>query len=625
MEKTIKTPKLTRTAIIDEVRADEETGTRSVKMSFSSEEPYERFFGVEVLDHAEKSVDLSFVNSGNAPLLLDHDPTKQVGVIEKAEIGGDRRGHAMARFGKSALADEVFLDVEDGIRRNISVGYRINEMEAEKGEEGETKTFRVMDWTPLELSVVSIPADTSVGIGRDAGGEFETTVIENQPNVEDKKMTDTPVEKVEAKQVVPEVDTDAIASEAVGHRNNEIAEINAIAEKHNKRSLADKAIKDGLTVAEFKGALLEEIGDDKPIERPAAELGLDSKEQERYSMLRAIKAAGSKDWRGAEFERECSEAIAKRAGKEPRGFFCPMDLSGWGQRDLTVGTDSAGGYMKGTDHLGSSFIDALRDQLVLKGMGARVLSGLQGDVAIPGLNAKTTVYWVAENAAPTEGAPTFRQVTMSPKTVAGYVDMSRKLLAQSDPSVEEVIRADLVSQVAAAIDDVGIEGGASNAPTGITQTSGIGSVALGTNGAVPTWASVVQLVQEVEVDNAATGNLAYLTNPKAKSKMARTAKVSSTDSKMILESPWNELYGYPMTTTNLVPSDLTKGSGSSLSALIFGNFNDLIIGEWGTLDVLVDPYSGSTTGATRMTIFMDVDVAVRHAQSFAAVQDMITT
>ena len=182
----------------------------------------------------------------------------------------------------------------------------------------------------------------------------------------------------------------------------------------------------------------------------------------------------------------------------------------------------------------------------------------------------------------------------------------------------------MVSNIAVGIDAVAINGGGSNEPTGIMQTSGIGAVALGTNGAAPTWTSISALAKEVAIDNALKGNLAFLANPKVAHTLRTTAKVASTDSVMIQETR-DSLMGYKFAETSNVPSNLTKGSGTDLSALIFGNFSDLIIGEWGGVDVLVDPYSLSTTGAVRVVVFADVDVAVRHVESFAAILDMITT
>ena len=148
---------------------------------------------------------------------------------------------------------------------------------------------------------------------------------------------------------------------------------------------------------------------------------------------------------------------------------------------------------------------------------------------------------------------------------------------------------------------------------------------MGDNGLAPTWASIVNLVREVAIDNAAQGSLAFVTNPKVAAKLRSVAKVASTDSKMIMDDK-SELFGYKVYATSLVPSNLTKGTSSGVcSAMIFGNFQDLLVAEWGSLDVLFDPYTGSSSGSMRVTVFMDVDVAVRHAESFAAIQDLVTT
>lgn len=579
---------------------------RRVSISISSEKPVERSFGIEILDHTERSVDLSFLNSGNAPLLLDHDPERQIGVVESVNLDSSaRRLRATVRFSKGQLGSEVYDDVRDGIRNNVSIGYKIGRMERDEKAEG-GNTYRVRSWTPLEASIVSIPADDSVGTNRKAELEPTPTPIPAQAERKEPKMSEQDIQAVEAN-----------ARAEYAKTVNEILELGA---SKNKRDLANQAIKDGLTVAQFRG-ILAVASADQPIATPD-NLDLNVQERQSYSLLRAFRnAAAGREIGG--FEREVSDEIAKRTGKEARGFYVPSDVF---KRDLTVGTNTAGGFLKPTDHLGGEFIDALRPNLVTANLGARMMSGLSGDVAIPALNAKTAVGFVAENAAPgSEGAPTFRQVTMAPKTVAQYVDLSRKLMMQSDPSVEQVIRDDMLRQFAAKIDEVAIEGGGSNEPTGITQTSGIGSVAMGTNGGAITYAKLVDLESEVAIDNALGGSLSFLTNPKVVGAMRQTPRQASGVEGNFILNDSNTLLGYGVASSTLVPSDLTKGTSSGVcSAVLFGNFADLMIGMFGGLDVLVDPYSGSTTGATRISMFQDVDVAVRHAESFAAILDVTT-
>ena len=591
---------------------------RTVDLAFSSEQPVERSFGFEVLDHAESSVDTDFMDSGRSPLLLDHDMTKQIGVIERVSIDKDRVGRASVRFGKSELANEIYQDVKDGIRSNISVGYQINKMERQSKSEGKRDTFIVRDWSPLEISVVSIPADqsASVGIGR-TSNETNKVIITQQ-----REETKTMENNIEKKEEAPKVDVAKVQAQARSDETKSIRDIQELGARHNKKELSDKAVNDGVSLADFRGQVLEAIGNSKPLEKPQDEVGLSKDESKEYSLARGIKAMATGDWSDAGFEKEVSDTISKQNGKQARGLFVPSDIS-WGKRDLTQGSATAGGNLVATDLLAGNFIEALRSRSYVREAGATVLSGLVGDVAIPSMNAVTTAYWVAENGAPTEGAPTYRQVTMNPKTVSAYVDISRHLMHQATPNIDQIVRNDIVKSLATAVDKGALVGtGSSNQPTGITATSGIGSVAIGTNGGAPTWASVVEVWETVATDSADMGALAFFTTPKIVSKLMQTAKVSSTDSVMIMNTQDN-LMGYKLYSTSQLPDDLTKGNQSASSPLIFGNFNDLIIGEWGNLDVQVDPYSLSTTGATRIASFYDVDIAVRHAQSFGACLDYI--
>lgn len=407
--------------------------------------------------------------------------------------------------------------------------------------------------------------------------------------------------------------------QALAARNKEVQEINSLAIRHNQRALGDEAISKGASIEQFRGMLLDKIGD-KPLEQ--INVGMTQTEKRNYSLLAAIDSAVRNGGRVGGFEGEISAELEKRYGKAPRGFYVPTDIF---KRDILTTSPANGSNLVPEDFLAGEFVDALRANLVIAQMGARMLSGLKGDVAIPALNAKTSTYFVAENVAPTEGAPTFRQITMSPKTLAAYVDISRKLMMQSSPAVDQIIRDDITRNFAVKIDEVAIEGGGANEPTGILGTNGIGSVAMGTNGGAITYAKCVDLEREVAIDNALTGRLAFLTNPKVVGAMRqRPRQTSGVEGNFILNDT-NTLLGYPVMSTTSVPSDLTKGTSSGVcSALVFGNFQELLIGMFGGLDILVDPYSGSAAGTTRVACYQDIDVAVRHAESFAAIKDITT-
>lgn len=622
--KTIKTETLFRSASILRSSIDEET--RSISLAFSSEAPVERWFGNEILDHGKDSVRLSRLADGG-PLLVDHNPSDHVGVVESVSIDADRRGRATVRFSKSARAEEIFRDVVDGIRKSVSVGYRIIRAVLEEQNEEGPDNYRVLDWEPLEISLVAVPADASVGVGRSTPGEHQT-IFEN-PITEVRHMSDEHKQETPApEKKEPNIDLNAAHEEARKQERERVAAINQMGGRFDVRDMADKAIQEGTSIHEFQRAVLDNMEAKQAKAKPATHVDMSEKEQQSYSLIRAVRTIKRNKEQGRNdscFEFEISEQIAKQLGREAKGFFMPTSLQ---TRDVTTGTGSGtskGGYLKGTDHLGEEFIDALRARLVARQAGARVLTGLRGDIDIPALATKTTAYWVGEGSAATEGAPVFTQKTASPKTVSAFVDITRRLMQQSDPVADAILRADMVSQLQHAVDDVAFEGGASNAPTGVLGTSGIGSVTIGTNGGAPTWATVVNLWKEVAIDNADMGSLGYVTTPGVVGKLLQTAKVSSTDSQMIMNDLASGILGFPVYATTNMPSDLTKGSGSALNAMIFGNWADLIICEWSTIDVMVDPYSLSTAGSTRIVCFYDVDVVVRHAESFSECNEIVIT
>ena len=587
---------------------DEEN--RTVRIGVSSEQPVSRSFGLEVLDHKRESIDTAFMDSKTAPFLLDHDMSQVIGVVEDFKIDETaKRTTAVVRFGKGELASEIFEDVKDGIRKNISVGYKVNKMERDSNDIiGDH--YRATSWSPMEISSVSIPADQSVlvGVGRKNKQEL---------NFKDIKMSEE-----------NKIDSNAIRSEATESAKAEMLknakEISALGKHHGQRDLADNAIQNGMSVEQFRGVLLDNISNDKPLDVAPATVGLNQKEKGEYSLIRAVNAASTGDWSKAGYERELSEDIAQRTGKEARGFYMPSDLN-WGQRDQTVSPTSAGGFLVGTDHLADQFISALYAKLTVGELGARVMTGLKGNVAIPKLSAETTnTAFVAEGGAPTEGAATFAQVTMTPKTLASYVDCSRKLMLQSDPSVEAVLRNDIISQFARKIDSVAINGGGSNEPSGIIPGVPSGNVvAMGTNGLAPTYAKIVELIKAVDVSNAMGGNPSFLTNPKVVAALRTIAKQSGgAEGNFIMEAA-SDILGYNIASTTLVPSNLAKGTGSNLSAAIFGDFTNVMLGFWSGVDVVVDTSSLSTSGGTRLAFFQDLDVGIRHGEGFSVIKDII--
>jgi HK97 family phage major capsid protein/HK97 family phage prohead protease len=614
----LQLPALTRAATAGEATVDAEK--RTIEFSFSSEAPVERWFGDEVLSHKKGAADLARLNDGGA-LLFNHDTDQLIGVVEKAWIDGGR-GMARVRFANTPKADEFLGMVSDGILRNVSFGYRIHEM-VESIKDGKS-TFTATRWEPYEVSFVSVPADATVGVGRADDTEKRDVIL---TRAEPAPLAPTQKETTMPERTAAEIT--AAAADAVTAERARISGITNLGKRFQNEDLARTLIEGGKTMDEARQAFLEAIGEKQvPLTGREAEIGLTPKEAKRYSFLRALNALANPNIRAfqeaAAFERECSEAAAGVTGKAARGLIVPQDVMGNFSRDLLVGTATAGGHAVATELRAQDFITLLRNAMAINGLGARMLSGLVGNIAIPRMTGGATAYWVAENGAPTESQQAFDQVTLAPKTVGAFTDISRKLLIQSSIDVEALVRQDLATVLAIAIDLAAINGsGASNQPRGVINTSGIGSVAGGTNGAQPTFSNMVDLETAVANANADIGNMAYLTNAKIRGRLKQTQRFSGTDGVGVW-SEQNQVNGYKAVASNQVPATLTKGTASGIcSAIVFGNWADLLVGMWGGLDLTVDPYTGSTAGTVRVVALQDVDVAVRHPESFAAMLDAL--
>jgi HK97 family phage major capsid protein len=332
---------------------------------------------------------------------------------------------------------------------------------------------------------------------------------------------------------------------------------------------------------------------------------LNDKEKKQYSLLNLVRsqidprlaAEG-----GLEFE--ISDELARMHGKSPNGYFVPSDVvAPFGTRDLATAPGTSGGFLVGEQT--GKLIEKLDNVSVCQKMGATILRNLVGNLSIPKQTGGATSYWIGEGEELTESGATFGQVNLRPNTVGAYVDVTRKLVLQASIDVEEMVRADLSKRIALAVDTAALNGpGAANEPLGILNTTGIGSVTLD-GASAPDWGDIVDLVTAVAVDNALTGKLGYVCDATVESSMRKTPRHDTATCGFILEG--NTLNGYRFLMSNNVPS----------GHILFGNWADLIIGLWSGVDLIVDRNSLSKSGAMRLVALQDVDVAVKHPESFA--------
>jgi len=400
-------------------------------------------------------------------------------------------------------------------------------------------------------------------------------------------------------------DIAAVEAEARKAAQRNAAQIVELGARHNKSDLAHKAISEGLSIEEFRGELLEVIGSKKALESQDA--GMSKKEIKRFSIMRAVNAlANPTDRRAQEaaaFEFECSRAAAEAYGRTAQGILLPAEvLRNW-KRDLNSSDESA---LFSDDFRGGDFIDVLRNSSSVMQAGARMLTGLSGDVKIPRKTAGAAAAWIStEGGAASESEMTVGSVSLQPRTLGCFTDVTRQLLIQSSLDVESLIRDDLAQALAVAIDKAGLEGtGASGQPTGILNTSGVNTVAAFA-AANPTFAEVVGLETAVAEDNALLGSLSYIM-PASMYGALKTVEKASNTAQFVVE-PGGTMNGYRA----IVSNQATAGN------LYFGNFNDLLIGMFGGLDIVVDPYTNSTSGTIRVVALQSVDAAVRRAVSFA--------
>lgn len=596
---------------------------RTVRVAFSSEKPvktYDRAANrayLEILEHGS-DVDMSRMRSG-APVLKDHDKLNQVGVVEDAEIdSAERVGRATLRFSRSARGSEEFQDVADGIRTKISFGYIPGKGERAPDLDSEgLPAFKYRAWMPYEISTVSVPEDDSVGVGREAnfGGEEDSAKDEKptstQPSTtqQTRTMSDTatlPEPKA------PEVDLAELTRKIRADELDRAKQIRAFA---NRVSISDsevqKAIDSGVEFNTFTRSFTEgAIATVKP-NAPLAnlELGMNSRERARFSMVKGIRDLGKRGLEG--IEREVHEACIRDLGLADgeRSFHIPLDIMASDingrRRDLEAGTSSEGGYSVATD-LGG-MIELLRNQAKVLELGATQLTGLRGNLSLPRQDGAATASWVDEEGSISASAQTFGQLALTPNRLAAQTKYSDQLLAQSSIGIEQFVRNDLMRVTAIELDRAALHGsGASNQPLGLDGTSGIGTL---TFGGTPTWADIVEFETDVAAANAMTGNAAFLVSAATRGKWKTTVKVSSTDSRFLMED--NEANGYIVHVSNNITGNV----------VFFGVWSQLAVATWAAMSITVDPYTAAATGQRVVTTCSFHDIGVLQPSSFSVSTD----
>lgn len=695
-----------------EVRALEAgaDGVRTYAISVSSELPVERvMFGrqsVEILSHDPAAVDMTRANG--MPLLLEHDTSKQIGVVERFTVANGRT-EAIVRFSRSAVGADIERDVADGIRRNVSIGYRINEMEFEGVDGRGADIYRATNWMPYEVSIVSVPADYTVGVGRAAGDEYTATVkgkeddttteaaatdaadaAGNQAEAPEGTTADVSEDATEMEGTASEAaeaaagvaaavaavvevadaaaetettteaaaDPDAaaestetpaqMAADAAAGENEDdemkreagTAANTAASQKQaatgtgdsapdGKRAAAGKAAADivrlasqygqaeraadflqrGLTVDQVAQELLA-LTRTNPNSFLKVNETMQNVDMKRYSFARALLVAAGDEKGG--YEQEVHDALRSalaEKGIQARGFLMPTA----GLRAMTATGASKGSELVATE-LGD-LIEAIYDKTVSGRLGVQMLDGLQGNLEfpreVPGLQA----HWKGENPGVDVDASelAFGQMTMSPKTLIATTSFSRQLLVQASTSVEALVRNRLALEHALKIDQAVFQGVGGLQPVGIYNHDDVGVHAV--NG-TPNHADITKMVGAMLAANTLVDGVKVVMTPEVASVLADTLEAGAAGAGFIWKGPLTNgtVSGYEAVATNLVGKNY--GADADEHGFIVGDFSNVIIGNWGTIEIIADPYTKAKQGLIQFTSNQFVDIGIRHGAGF---------
>jgi HK97 family phage major capsid protein len=618
-------------------------GTRAesdadVTLSFSSEAPVERYDWwtderyVEVLSHRAEDIDMAYAQDG-LPLLTDHDTRQQVGILEAVALDADGKMRGAPRFSRSQRGQEIAQDVRDRIRRNVSVGYRTLDYTVEGTRDGlQVRRYR---WQPHEVSLVPVPADIAVGVGRDARGTMRAPRQEVVPN-------DHAAPQAEERTTVSEQNTAAPAQGAatptvsVGEdKSAEYRDMAILAQNNGTPEKVADWIGRGLTLAQARAELFDALVAEVRAKPATPPVQLTEKEAKEFSFSRLIAAAVSGE---TSFETEISEELARKApnGYQQRGgFFFPTNLPMYGmtrtshsagQRSVVFNNSTSGGAV--VFDAPGTFIDLLRNAAMTLRAGVTFLPGLTQPITLPKQNAAASGSWVGEN--PTAGVSasslTLTTVALTPKTYMATTAVTKQLLRQQGNfDIEAIIRDDLVRVHALAIDAAVIAGTGTLQPTGILTASNVNSYTLGTNGGTAEYSTWVNMEYEVENDNADIGPTAFIMTPGLKKQQKLTQQFATTNGVPVwLGGNPGVVDGHPAYSTKQMPSNLTKGTSTTVChSAIYGVWSQALLGEWGMAEILVDPFTNKTKGLIDVTSFQMVDVALRYPEAFCKLVDAL--
>lgn len=615
--------------------------------ALSSEQPVDQWFGREVLSHDKKAIRQDRLKAG-IPLLFNHNRDQHLGVIDGYSIT-DGVLRVEGKWSSSAFAQEKKRDFDDGILKDSSIGYDIHHVTRDQAGDcpSENDTLNVDDWEPMEGSLVTIPADFTVGKGRsaDAGSAIPLAVdVVRRELPKPAAPAAIPTYEVRMAETANTPSTEVLEQQ----RRDAILAIASDKDFSRYASTAEvrEAFDKGTSAADFSQMVSRKIvaaNDANKVGTAGSnvvrELGNDAK---RYSLARAFRAAindhksGTFNTEDATIEREVAAEIRKRSGISGGNMVVPNAIVSRmpSERAGTTTTQTAtgAGYAAQSALLNtiteSELIEMYRNRARVLALGASRLGGLSGVVRLPRQTGAGTAQWVAETGTTNPSSITTDFVALTPKRLTMQSIYTIELLAQSAVDVEGTLAKDRAKVLNLAVDLGAISGpGTGGAPTGILNTTGLALVtpsgATLTAGKTLGYLDTLQFESLIAQANADVLGMGWLVTPEVRAILKATPKFTNaiaaavwdagrTDPDGLQDGP----EGYRAGITNQLPKN--GGAGTNLHTAIFGDWSQLIVADWGASELIVDPYTQAGSGAFVVTERSLMDIQVRHVQAFAA-------
>ncbi len=544
----------------------------------------------------------------------------------------------------SETEEKIATKVAEGHINEMSVGYSYSDGETVYIPEGEKREINGTEytgpvnirtkWMASEASLVPLGADDEAqirgyaslndarqkisklkreesnldGVTAEQDGDNDTEPAESQEESGKQETKNiNPKTHLIMENPINEVDAEEIKAKAVKAGAEEFDKradaILAIGQEVEDAEWALARLRNGESVEDVQRAAIKKLKEKNASLGTSPEpLGLSKKESKSYSLTEAMRSLVAGKSVGG-LEGEVSDAIAQRSGRETNGFFVAS------KRDLVAGTATDGDELVGTDLRGGDFIDALRPNMVTLQAGVRVLNGLKGDVSIPRKSSAAAASFKTEVEASANSEPQFASVTMTPRHLGCYTDVSKQLLAQGTPDVDALIRDDLNQAIAVGLDKAVIQGlgDGSNEPQGIINANDVPVIAIADNsGGKPTTAELHDFLESLDDNNALRDNCSWITGAVIASNMKQTLLTSAVSGYQ-WDMANNTILGYNAYSTSNIQAERT----------IFGDLSEYLLGIWDGVEIVYDPFSGAKNRLVTFVANVMCDGDVRQPKAFA--------